>query len=92
MRRLRLEIRSRDDLDLLADLVWEAGVVEVRHATLGMRRAITRWVQHGVEVWEGPVEARTPTRTTSDDPNFLAQIHRHLKATSGFNMELRRFE
>jgi len=83
-KRVRLLVRSRDNQDALADLVWDAGTVDVRFAASALRPAIERWVRHGVTLSAGQGPAKSLKHTQVDAATFLEDVHEYLSRTSGF--------
>lgn len=85
MRRMvLLSVRSRDNVDRLAELVWESGIVQIRYATEKLRVAIARWIQHGLVDMSGARFDPELRHTGSDDPRFLEHLNSYLKRSSGF--------
>jgi hypothetical protein len=83
-RTVQLTVRSRDNVDRLAELVWESGTIQIRHATENLRTAITRWMQHGLTDTTGTRMDPELRHTQSDDPRFLEHLDDYLKRSSGF--------
>ena len=83
-RTVLLSVRSRDNVDQLAELVWESGIVQIRYATDTLRIAIARWIQHGLVDMSGAQLDPELRHTGADDPRFLEHLNSYLKRSSDF--------
>ena len=82
MKRVRLEIFSRDEVTRVAKLVWTNGFLEEDFAELG-RSDLHRIVESGLHEWVGEAPDRLPRVTPAGHPRFLHRLAAYVRKNYG---------
>jgi len=88
MFRQRLIIKSRDEVDVIGELLWNRGEVEIVRSNDTIRPFFERIIKYGIEDWHGPFSEASFSHTPSDSQLFLERLKCHLTRQSGFVMTL----
>lgn len=84
----RLTVRSRDNIEQVADILWIDGVLTVTTPSNGVRDDFNRIIKHGLREIIGDPADPVPRTTPATDEYFIDRLAAYLRRQFGFIIQV----